>query len=88
MDKEKVDIINRLRRIEGQINGICKMIEEDKKCIDVLTQVSAVKSAVNNVGVLIIEKYTDKCLLEHGEEKEKNIEELLLLMKRFLKHLQ
>ena len=55
--KEKDPIILRLRKIEGQVKGIQKMIEEGKKCGEILVQIAAVRSAINSVGGLILENY-------------------------------
>lgn len=56
------DLLNRLKKIEGQVKGIHKMIEEDKCCTDVMMQVSAIRCAINKVGGLMIEKYVMECM--------------------------
>jgi DNA-binding FrmR family transcriptional regulator len=83
----KEDLLKRLRRIEGQVRGIQKMIEEEKGCVDVLTQVAAVRAAVNKVGSLILEEHSMSCI-EHavsGEDKEKVLDELAKTMHSFMK---
>ncbi|MGC2933347.1 metal-sensitive transcriptional regulator, partial [Enterococcus faecalis] len=56
MSEEKKKVLNRLRRTEGQIRGIQKMIDEEKECIDVITQLSAVRSCIDRVmGMLVAE---------------------------------
>ena len=57
----KKPIQNRLRRIEGQIRGLQKMVEEDTYCIDVITQSSAIKSALSSVEDLLLENHLDTC---------------------------
>ncbi|KND50524.1 MAG: hypothetical protein AB202_02640 [Parcubacteria bacterium C7867-007] len=57
----KKPIQNRLRRIEGQIRGLQKMVEEDTYCIDVITQTSAIKSALSSVEDLLLENHLDTC---------------------------
>jgi|TARA_R110000824_G_scaffold401771_1_gene615675 DNA-binding FrmR family transcriptional regulator len=57
----KKPIQNRLRRIEGQIRGLQKMVEEDTYCIDVITQTSAIKSALSGVEDLLLENHLDTC---------------------------
>ena len=47
-EKEKKDLMNRLKRIEGQVRGVTKMVEDDRYCVDILTQVSAIQSALNS----------------------------------------
>jgi len=83
----KDDVLKRLRRIEGQVKGIQKMIEEDKYCVDVLIQIAAIRAAINKVGILIFENHTRECLKKAREEKqeEKMIEELINVMVKFTK---
>jgi DNA-binding FrmR family transcriptional regulator len=54
----------RLRRIEGQVRGLQKMVDEDRYCIDVLTQVSAAKAALDGVALLLLEDHTAHCVAE------------------------
>ena len=62
MSSEHKEIINRLRRVEGQIKGLQKMIEEEKDCSDILVQVAAARSAINKVGTMIFEAHFRDCL--------------------------
>ena len=61
---EKDDYLKRLRRIEGQVRGIQRMIDEDTYCIDVLTQLSAVTKAVQSVGIGLLEEHINHCVME------------------------
>ncbi len=82
--EEKKLIINRLNRINGQINGITKMIENDAYCNDVLVQLSAVKNSVKSLSSHILENHLYTCVtndLENGELD--TIDELISLFKRF-----
>lgn len=54
----------RLRRIEGQVRGIQKMVDEDRYCIDVLTQVSAVKAALESVALQLLASHTENCVTD------------------------
>lgn len=83
----KEDILKRLRRIEGQIKGIHKMIEEDKGCVDILTQVAAVRAAINKTGSLILEKHSMKCIegAASAEDKKQAFDELARTMRSFVK---
>lgn len=85
--ESKEDIIKRLHRIEGQVKGIQKMIEEDKYCVDVLTQVAAVRAAVNKVGGIILENYSMNCLTDVASsvDKEQAIKNLNKTIQSFLK---
>lgn len=81
---EKKAIISRLNRINGQINGITKMIENDAYCNDVLIQLSAVKNSIKSLSSVILENHLCTCVardLENGEFD--SIDELISLFKRF-----
>lgn len=62
--KDKKSIQVRLRRIEGQVRGIQKMVEEDRYCIDVLTQVNATKAALETVALQLLADHTEHCVTE------------------------
>ncbi|MCL2125355.1 MAG: metal-sensing transcriptional repressor [Oscillospiraceae bacterium] len=71
MDSDAV--VNRLKRIEGQVRGIIKMIEEDKSCEEILIQISSVKSALHKSGQVILEGHLQHCVLDgirEGKEEE------------------
>ena len=80
------DIAMRLRRIEGQIRGIQKMMEERRECEDILTQTMATRSALDQVGARIMEYHLDRCLLEGfdcDEQRMASLREALKLWTRF-----
>ncbi|MBG0764360.1 MAG: metal-sensitive transcriptional regulator [Tissierellales bacterium] len=80
-------LINRLKRIEGQIKGIERMIEEGKFCGDILTQITAAKSALNSVGGIVLENYTKDCIksrVQH-EDPEKALDELIEIIVKYSK---
>ncbi|MBL4950669.1 metal-sensing transcriptional repressor [Neobacillus sp. OS1-32] len=84
---EKQAIINRLKRIEGQVRGIQKMVEDDRYCIDILVQISSIQSALKQVGFSITERHIKHCVsdaIKAGEGNE-TIEELMTVMKQFSK---
>ncbi len=66
MDKDQY--LKRLRRIEGQVRGIQRMIDEDTYCIDVLTQLSAVTKALQSVGIGLLEEHIGHCVLHAAAE--------------------
>ncbi|MGE5472653.1 MAG: metal-sensitive transcriptional regulator [Ignavibacteriales bacterium] len=70
----KKEIINRLNRIEGQIKGVARMVEEGKACTEILVQISAARSALKNTGNLLIKKYCENCI---NTDKEKNSQDIL-----------
>ncbi len=72
---------NRMKRIEGQIRGILKMMEEDKECRDVVTQMSAVRSAIDRTAALIVSMNLEQCIREEkGENSEDLIKEAVNLL--------
>jgi len=60
--EQKDNYAKRLRRIEGQVRGIARMIDEDKYCIDVLTQISAVSSALRSVALNLLDEHLSHCV--------------------------
>lgn len=86
--ESKGNIKKRLNRIEGQIKGIQKMIDEEKYCGDILTQVAAAKAALNKVGSIILEKHSLKCMenLVSSEDKEKAMLEFSKTLQSFIKY--
>jgi DNA-binding FrmR family transcriptional regulator len=62
--KDKQKIATRLRRIEGQVRGIQKMVDEDRYCIDVLTQVNATRAALESVALKLLADHTEHCVME------------------------
>jgi DNA-binding FrmR family transcriptional regulator len=86
-DEQRRDVLNRLARIEGQVRGIQRMIEEDEYCTDILTQVSAVTTALDRVGLKILDGHVHGCvrdaMVSGGREAEAKTEELLEAVERF-----
>lgn len=62
--ENKSAYLNRLRRIEGQVRGIAKMVEEDKYCIDILTQVAAATKALQSVALGLMEEHLGSCVVD------------------------
>ena len=60
----KADYLNRLRRIEGQVRGLQRMIDEDEYCIDVLTQIASVSKALQGVGLGLLDEHLRHCVTE------------------------
>ena len=84
-DKDK--ILARLRRMEGQVRGVQKMVEQDQYCVDVLTQLSAIIAAARAAGLLVLEDHIRGCVLGtcgHGHnDREDILEELTEAIERF-----
>ncbi|WP_366922577.1 metal-sensitive transcriptional regulator [Metallumcola ferriviriculae] len=86
----KDDLLRRLKKIEGQVKGIQRMVNEDKYCVDILIQIAAVRAAANRVGTILFEHHTRGCLvtaLENNDEAAKDamIEELVDVIAKFTK---
>ena len=85
-DREQRDLMNRLKRIEGQVRGLQRMLEEDAYCPDILTQASAVNSAINSFCRVLLTNHLRSCVAEdlragHDEVVEELADTLQKLMK-------
>lgn len=95
MTEQREQLRKRLNRIAGQVAGLQKMVDEDRYCVDILTQLAAVRSALDAVGVQLLTDHLQHCIADHSgqhahqETKFKTQEELVAEMKltleRFLK---
>ncbi|GEL07699.1 metal-sensitive transcriptional regulator [Salisediminibacterium halotolerans] len=86
-EEDKKQLVQRLKRVEGQVRGIQKMIDEDRYCVDILVQVSAINAALKKVGFQLLEDHTKGCVtkaVQDGEGDE-TIEELLKVFQQFTK---
>lgn len=85
-DKEYKDLINRLNRIEGQVRGIKKMVENDSYCPEVLIQVSAVNAALNSFNKVLLANHIRSCVVEDiKSDKEDAIDELVTVLQKLMK---
>lgn len=86
--KDKEKMLHRLRRIEGQVRGVQRMIEEEKYCVDILTQISSYIAASERVASLVLKDHMDHCVreaLEDGTKAEEKVRELHEAVERFIK---
>ena len=82
----KEQLNRRLKRIEGQVRGIQRMVEEDRYCIDVLTQISAIQAALDKVALGLLDEHAAHCVLgATGEEREEKTDELMAAVGRLLR---
>ena len=82
-DKDK--LLNRLARIEGQVRGVSRMVEEERYCIDVLTQLSAIEAALDKVALGLIDDHTRNCIVDaKGDERSEKLDELMSALGRFV----
>jgi CsoR family transcriptional regulator, copper-sensing transcriptional repressor len=88
-DVNKEDLLRRLRRVEGQVRGLAQMVEEDRYCIDVLTQISAATKALQSVAVGLIDDHLRHCVAEAvaagGPEADRKLTEATAAIDRLLK---
>ncbi len=80
----KAALLNRLKRVEGQVRGVANMVDEDRYCVDILMQVNAIKSAMNAIALQLLEDHVNGCvkrdiLAGQGDEV---IQELMTLVRR------
>ncbi|MGH7218688.1 MAG: metal-sensitive transcriptional regulator [Candidatus Microsaccharimonas sp.] len=84
---QKPELTKRLNRIEGQVRGVAKMIDQDTYCIDVLTQVSAIRAALDKVSLELLRDHAHHCLTNDGtlpEGREDKADELVSAIARML----
>lgn len=85
-DKEYKDLMNRLKRIEGQVRGVEGMLENDAYCTDILTQVSAITSALNSFNKALLANHMKTCVVENIREgNEDVIDELVVTLQKLMK---
>ncbi len=84
---DREQILSRLRKIEGQVRGVHRMVEQDAYCIDVLTQVSAVVSGMEKVGLRLLREHIRGCVrdaLVSPDGDDEKVDELLRAVERFV----
>ncbi len=82
---DKQALLKRLARIEGQVRGVSRMVEEERYCIDVLTQIGAIEAALDKVALGLIDDHTRHCVLDaEGEERVEKVDELVAALGRFV----
>lgn len=85
MQPHKAALLKRLNRIEGQVRGIAQMVQDDRYCVDVLTQVAAIQSALDAVGLQLLEDHTRGCVAAavKADGGKQAIAELMAAVRRF-----
>lgn len=84
--QDKAKILARLKRIEGQVRGISRMVDEEQYCIDILTQISAVMASTRSVGMLVLEDHIRGCVMNTTpDRREETLDELNLAIERFVR---
>lgn len=84
--KEYRDLVNRLSRIEGQVRGVKKMLEEDRYCIDILVQVQAIQAALNGFNKTLLSEHIHSCVVKDIQEGNLEcVDELCETIKKLMK---
>lgn len=85
--KDHNDLVKRVNRVEGQVKGIRRMIEEEEDCVAILTQIAAARAAINKVGAMILDEYVNDCIRKSTESpsKEQEIKKMTDSVQKFLK---
>jgi DNA-binding FrmR family transcriptional regulator len=85
-EKEKKDLMNRLKRIEGQVRGVEGMLEDDAYCTDILIQVSAISSALNSFNKVLLANHMRSCVADNIREgNDEIIDELVVTLQKLMK---
>jgi CsoR family transcriptional regulator, copper-sensing transcriptional repressor len=85
-EKTKKNLVTRLNRIEGQIRGIKRLIEEDTYCDDVITQIAASQAALNGVAKLLLETHMKECVVDRIQEGDMEVlDEVLITIQKLMK---
>ena len=85
-EKEEKDLLNRLSRIEGQVRGIKRMVEEDAYCTDILVQVSAVNAALNSFNKVLLANHIKTCVRQDIlDGKEETVDDLVVTLQKLMK---
>jgi DNA-binding FrmR family transcriptional regulator len=89
-DEEKADVLRRLSRIEGQIKGVRRLVEEDTYCVDVMTQISSIHEALRGVGKVLMRNHLQHCVtdaLRDGDaaRAERTYQEMMDLIYKYAK---
>ena len=84
--KDRGELLNRLHRIEGQVRGIARLVEDEAYCLDILQQVEAMTAAADSVGLLLLEDHIDGCLADAIEtgQGEPYVDEVMTVVRRAL----
>ena len=80
----KEDLLTRLARAEGQVRGVRRMVEEDRYCIDILTQIEAAQAALNKIALGLVDEHVRSCMRQGKGATEKQVQELMAAVGRLV----
>ena len=83
----KDQLVNRLRRIEGQVRGVQRMVEDDRYCVDVLTQISAIQAALDKVALGLLDDHAHHCVMGTADaaQRDERTDELVGAVARLMR---
>lgn len=86
-EHEKPQLLTRLRRIEGQVRGIQRMVEQDTYCVDILTQIAGIQAALQQVSLKVLEDHLGHCVMDAMEpdQKDEKIREVMQVLQHYTK---
>jgi len=82
-DARKKELQDRLRRIEGQVRGLQRMVDQDQYCVDILTQVNSAAAALRAVGIELLDEHVRRCVLDGDGDGGDRVEEVIAAVARF-----
>ncbi|NLJ81327.1 MAG: metal-sensitive transcriptional regulator [Firmicutes bacterium] len=85
--EEREKLLQRLRRIEGQVRGLQRMLSEEQYCVDILVQIAAVRAALDQVGLAVFQNHSRQCIQQALDEEKgpEAMEQLMQALNRFIK---
>jgi DNA-binding FrmR family transcriptional regulator len=86
--EEQISLVKRMNRIIGQVQGVKKMIEEERNCMEILSQITAIKSALDGVAMVVLEQEAEKCFqtaIEKNQNKEQALKEFITMVRKYTK---
>src|ERR1700681_2591568 len=85
--KDKTALVSRLHKIEGQVRGLARMVESDEFCIDILTQIASARSALESLGMMLLQEHIEGCVRDSlkAETGQERVDELIATVNRFIK---
>ena len=85
-EKEFKDLINRLNRIEGQVRGVKKMVEDNRYCIDIVTQTSAIQAALNSFNKVLLSNHIKSCVVNDIKNgSDETVDELCATLQKLMR---
>ena len=87
-DKNRKELLNSLKRVEGQVRGIQKMVEDKRYCVDILTQIAATRMALSRIALILLEDHTLGCVskaIVEEDSKHETIAELMEVIKKLMR---